>query len=453
MTYHSMSTGVLGRVLAGVKQGTNYEPLKVFQVGPRLILKKGRVIDPAHGIDEVMDVSIIGCRIHEVAREILPEKGDRVIDVEELIVAPGLIDMHLHLGDLFEVSTAPIFESVAHGVTTALSPGAGNTYMAPSLLGAEVDRGVPMNFGLYLGAANVLGTMATTEDLIAYFKGELSEEIGFSRLTRNVITFQTGNLVVGIKDHMGHFLQSNEALDRCYDITNRAKLVFMSHTQDPDHAERVVELSKGRPIHLGHATAAGCGTHGDARESMERIISLLKKPNVSGEFVTAMLRPGRGNREGLLMPKEAQEVAYKALKDGMVNILISDGQGDATMKGFSDSRENVPCLLELAEMGILSLVEAIATMTVNPAALLAERTGQKWWTEELGHLGTGARANVTVIDPLDKMATITIVNGEIAGFEDRCVRGANGAGMWVTKFGLIGRTGVGDIAMYNYHGA
>jgi len=136
----------------------------------------------------------------------------------------------------------------------------------------------------------------------------------------------------------------------------------------------------------------------------------------------------------------------------MVNILISDGQGDATMKGFSDSRENVPCLLELAEMGILSLAEAIATMTVNPAALLSERTGQNWWTEELGHLGTGACANVTVIDPLDKMATITIVNGEIAGFEDRCVRGANGAGMWVTKFGLIGRTGVGDIAMYNYHG-
>ena len=92
---------------------------------------------------------------------------------DSLIVAPGLIDMHIHLGDLFEVSTQPIFESVANGTTLGLSPGAGNTYMAPSLLGAEVDRGVPMNVGLYLGAASVLGTMASTEELIAFFKGDV----------------------------------------------------------------------------------------------------------------------------------------------------------------------------------------------------------------------------------------------------------------------------------------
>jgi dihydroorotase len=386
------------------------------------------------------------------ANDIAPEKGDRVINVEGLIVTPGLIDMHLHLGDLFEVSTNPIFESVGHGVTTALSPGAGNTYMGPSLLGAEVDRGVPMNIGIYLGAANVLGTMASTEELIAYFKGELDEEVGFSKMTRNIITYQTGNLIIGIKDHMGHFLQSDESIDRCFEITDKAKLVFMSHTQDPDHAERVVSLSKGRKVHLGHSNAAGCGTHGDPKESMQRIVELIKQPNVSGEFVTAMLRPGRGTREGLLMPKEAQEVAYQALKDGIVNVLISDGQGDATMKGFADSRENIPCLLELEEMGVITLSQAIAAMTINPARLLSERTGEKWWVEELGHLGKGARANVTVIDPDDKMATITIVNGKVAGFEDRPVREANGAGMWVTKFGMIERTGVGDLAVYSYYG-
>ena len=57
--------------------------------------------------------------------------------------------MHLHLGDLFEVSTDPMYGAVANGVTMGLSPGAGNTFMAPALLGAEVDRGLPVNIGVY----------------------------------------------------------------------------------------------------------------------------------------------------------------------------------------------------------------------------------------------------------------------------------------------------------------
>ena len=83
---------------------------------------------------------------------------------------------------------------------------------------------------------------------------------------------------------MGHYLQSDENIDRCFEITDKAKLVFMSHTQDPDHAERMVGLSKGRSIHLGHSNAAGCGTHGDAKESMERID--VYKRQVVGNVLT-----------------------------------------------------------------------------------------------------------------------------------------------------------------------
>lgn len=285
-----------------------------------------------------------------------------------------MIDIHLHLEDLFEISTRPLEGAVEDGVTLALSPGAGNTFMAPSLLGAEVDRGVPLNVGVYIGAANMLSTMLSVEELIKLFKGELEEEIAFSRMTRNRITYLTAPLAIGIKDHMGHFILSDDDLDKTFEVTSKAGLIFMSHTQDPDHAERLANLSKGQPLHLGHATAAGCGTHGDPAESMARVIDLCKKDNITAEFVTTMLRKGRGSREGLLMDKKAQELAYQALEQGLVKILISDGQNDATMKGFGDTRDNIPALLELAEMGILSLSD-IATMTYNPAYLIAERTG------------------------------------------------------------------------------
>lgn len=414
----------------------------------RSILKGGLVVDPKNKIESHKDIAFQGQWIVEINDDIIPEKGDAVYRVEGLQVWPGLVDMHLHLGDLFEVSTRPIFEAVADGVTVGLSPGAGNTFMAPALLGAEVDRGVPMNIGVYLGALNVLGSMLSLEELIALFKGTLDEQTALTKMTRNRITYLTAPLIVGIKDHMGHWLSSDEHLDCTFELTAQAGLVFMSHTQDPAHAERLISLSKNRSLHLAHATAAGCGTHDDPISGMRRVIELLKMPHVSGEFVTSMLRTGGGNREGLIMPPNARELALEALSDGVVDILISDGQGDATMKGFGDTRDNIPCILELVESGVLALSDAVATMTINPVRLLEKCTHQSWWSKELGHLGEGARANIVVVDPRDKSATYTFVNGILAGFEKRVVRRANGAGGWVCKFGLLERLGVGDLSAY-----
>ena len=148
------------------------------------------------------------------------------------------------------------------------------------------------------------------------------------------------------------------------------------------------------------------------------------------------------------MPPNAREVALEALSSGIVDILISDGQGDATMKGFGDTRDNIPCILELTASGVLPLSDAVATMTINPIRLLEKCTHQSWWSQELGHLGIGARANIVVVDPNDKLATYTFVNGILAGFENRVVRRANGAGGWVCKFGLLDRLGVGDLSTH-----
>ena len=442
--------GSLPDTLGTVRKGKMYDPLAAAPPSGRTVLKNGKVVDPANSIEAVKDIAINGKYIDEVSDSIKPESGDRVFNLDGLLVFPGLIDMHLHLGDLFEVTTSPVFGAVADGVTMGLSPGAGNTLMAPSLLGAEVDRGVPLNVGVYVGALNAFGTLLSDDELIALFKGELDEETAFKKMTRNRITYLTAPLVVGIKDHMGHWISSDEHIERVFNVTSSAGLIFMSHTQDPSHAERLAGLSGKRPLHLAHATAAGCGTHGDAREGMVRVVDLIRQENVTGEFVTTMLRPGRGSREGLLMSREAQDVAYEAVSSGIVDVLISDGQNDATMKGFGDTRDNIPCILELADMGILSLSSAVATMTCNPAKLIGRLTNQDWWTREAGHLGRGARANVTVVDKDDMLPTYTFVNGVMAGMENRVVREANGAGGWVSKFGILERTGVGDLAAFGY---
>ncbi|HJX97277.1 MAG TPA: amidohydrolase family protein, partial [Chthoniobacterales bacterium] len=56
------------------------------------IIKGGRVVDPANKRDEVVDLAIVDGKIAKAA-----PKDAEVIDARGLIVAPGLIDMHVHL--------------------------------------------------------------------------------------------------------------------------------------------------------------------------------------------------------------------------------------------------------------------------------------------------------------------------------------------------------------------
>src|SRR5450759_428875 len=62
----------------------------------RTLLKNGRVIDPAASRDGIADVLVENGRIAAVGRN-LGESGSEVFDATGLVVAPGFIDMHVHL--------------------------------------------------------------------------------------------------------------------------------------------------------------------------------------------------------------------------------------------------------------------------------------------------------------------------------------------------------------------
>ena len=61
------------------------------------LLKGGRVVDPANGLDGTFDVLIDAGRIARVGRD-LPADGARIVEIPAgLVICPGLIDMHVHL--------------------------------------------------------------------------------------------------------------------------------------------------------------------------------------------------------------------------------------------------------------------------------------------------------------------------------------------------------------------
>ena len=61
-----------------------------------LILKGGRIIDPANGRDEVADIGFGDGRVAALGSG-LPLRGSEIVDARNLIVVPGLVDLHTHV--------------------------------------------------------------------------------------------------------------------------------------------------------------------------------------------------------------------------------------------------------------------------------------------------------------------------------------------------------------------
>ena len=87
-----------------------------------LLLKNGRVIDPANEIDDDLDVGISGTIIGAVEKSIDPSRSKKTIDASGLIVSPGLIDLHAHFWG-YEWSVMPDELCLSTGVTTAVDAG------------------------------------------------------------------------------------------------------------------------------------------------------------------------------------------------------------------------------------------------------------------------------------------------------------------------------------------
>ncbi len=85
-----------------------------------LMLKGGRVLDPARGLDQVADVAFGDGRVAEIGPDLAPDSAREVREVRDRLVVPGLIDLHTHVywgGTSIGVDP----DAIAHqGATTTL---------------------------------------------------------------------------------------------------------------------------------------------------------------------------------------------------------------------------------------------------------------------------------------------------------------------------------------------
>lgn len=91
------------------------------------IIRGGRVIDPAAGVDEIRDVVVCNMRVADPGSEAVECPASQIIDAAGTIVTPGLIDFHTHL--FYEGSTFSIHPDmmIAQGTTAAVDAGSAGT--------------------------------------------------------------------------------------------------------------------------------------------------------------------------------------------------------------------------------------------------------------------------------------------------------------------------------------
>lgn len=87
-----------------------------------LLLHGGHVIDPANGIDSVMDVAVKGDRIAAVKAGIPPAQAHNTVDVSGLYVVPGLVDLHSHVFG-YSGAILPDDTALPAGTTTIVDAG------------------------------------------------------------------------------------------------------------------------------------------------------------------------------------------------------------------------------------------------------------------------------------------------------------------------------------------
>ena len=381
----------------------------------KLILKGGRVINPAEHFDEVADVLIEDGKIAAIGKDLAAE-GAEVYDAAGKLVTPGLIDMHTHFREPGQEAKED-FESgskaaAAGGYTTvATMP---NT--KPVVDAADIVR------SLQKRAEDV--AKVHIRIIGAVTKGQKGQELA-----------ELGDMIeagaVAFSDD-GHFDPTAKVLLNAYDYLHTFDKVIVNHEEETSLVEDGVMNEGHRSAMLGMkgrptvaediavardvllAEYAGARVH-VAHMSSARAVDIVREAKKRGVRVTAECTPQHltmtdecvtlsDTSTKINPPLRSQadcDALLAGLKDGTIDAIVTDHSPHAVEEkdreyiyapsGFPGLETSLGVMLtNLYHTGKLDLPTIISKMTVEPAHCFGLACGT---------LAKGAAADVVVIDP------------------------------------------------------
>ena len=387
----------------------------------KLLIKNGRVVDPAHNLDEVLDILIEDSRIAKIAKNIKAE-ANKIIDAAGKIVMPGAVDMHTHLREPGREDKETVLSAtraaLAGGVTSLLampntSPAMDSSDTVRRLKGIISNRSV----------AHVVICGAITRGRQGK---ELTDIAGLKR--EGVLAISDDGCSV---DNEGLFLQAlKEAKEN--------NILVISHCEDK-------KLSNGGVVNLGW-TSTRLGLRGISKESeykrVERDIQLAQKAGAPLHIAHVSCKESveiiaHARKKGLTVTAETASHYFSLTEEAVLNYdsnkkmnpplrtredvlalkqALKDGTIDAIASDHAPHTENEKEIeFERAEFGVIGLETELAVsiselispdlldwsglvrkISLNPARILGLGKGT---------LGIGADADLVVIDP-DKEWTV-----------------------------------------------
>ncbi len=209
-----------------------------------LILKGGRVIEPATNIDEILDVAIAGSKIHSLGKN-LQVAGADLVACDGLIVTPGLIDLHTHVywGGT-SISVDPDHHADKSACTTLVDAGTAGPGNFPGFLKHVIEparvRVVP-----FLNVS-FAGIFAFSESVMI---GECTNLELLNAKEALAVAVQNRDTIAGIKVRVGRYASGASGVEPmmiALDVCEEADLPLMCHLDHPPPSRRSV-VSRLRP--------------------------------------------------------------------------------------------------------------------------------------------------------------------------------------------------------------
>lgn len=374
-----------------------------------LVIRGGRLYDPAQEIDRVGDLFIENGKIAEAgtAEEEIKAKG--------LLVVPGLIDMHVH----FREPGREDKETIASGCEAAVAGGFA-TVACMANTGHPTDTAAQIMYvrkrADEVGLANVFPIGAVSKGL----KGEELAELGSMARAGAVAFSDDGNPVMN-SELMRRALEYAKMFDRA--VVSHCEDAYLTKGAVMNEGRVSAELGlRGAPNVAEAAMAArdillaeltGSRVH-LAHVSTRQTVELLRAAKKRKVPVTAEVTPhhlaleddhlrsydSRFRMNPPLRSEEDTAAVLEALADGTVDAIASDHAPHtveekeqeiaACPNGVVGLETTVGVVFDLVAAGRLPLDRAVEAMTWGPAGILGIRRGT---------LLPGAPGDVTLIDP------------------------------------------------------
>ena len=379
-----------------------------------ILIQNGRVIDPSQGVDRVTNLLIADGRI--AAYDASPEGAEMVLDAAGKIVAPGLIDMHVHLREPgFEED-----ETIATGTAAAVAGGFTAVACIPNTDPPIDSQGVVeliLDRAEQADNCRVLVVACVSKNR----EGKELAEIG-QLVEAGAIAFSDDGAPVDDAELMRRALEYCRMFDRpvlshaeIRELAGRGVMhegmtsMLLGLSGIPAAAEDVMV---SRDIALAEATG---GRLHVMHVSTVNAVEALRRAKARGVRITAEATPHHFSLcdESLrtfdanfkmnppLRGREHVEAVIAGLSDGTIDAIASDHAPHAKEKKMQDI-DRAPfgivgletalglVVTKLIEPGHLDWPAAIRKMSLAPAQILGI---------DKGTLRLGAEADVTIIDP------------------------------------------------------